>query len=181
MDNVYAAWAARWRVPLGFALGALFIILAQPTPGLLKAGGALVFLGVMLRSYAAGYLEKNQALATGGPYAYTRNPLYLGSFILGAGFALAGGSWTVGLAFVVFFALIYWPVMHREGYYLREQFRENYERFAEAVPLFFPFPRRAFRGEGQFSWKRYGRNREYQVAAGSAVGMAFLVLKMALR
>jgi hypothetical protein len=91
MDSAYAAWATRWRVPLGFLLGVAYLVFCRPTVKLLIAGGAVAAAGVAIRAFAAGHLAKNQKLAMSGPYACTRNPLYLGSSLMGAGFALAGG------------------------------------------------------------------------------------------
>ena len=181
MDERYAAWAARWRVPLGFALGVTYLILAQPTVRLVVAGGGVALLGLVVRAFAAGYLEKNQSLATRGPYAYTRNPLYLGSFLLGLGFSLAGASWLAGLAFLGLFLLVYWPVMRREEDALRRQFGEIYSRYAESVPLFVPTrPGMPASGE-KFRWERYLKNREYEAALGYVAGMVFLLLKAAVR
>ena len=129
MDNAYAAWAARWRVPLGFAMGIAFVILSQPNLTLLVTGGGIALLGLLLRAFAAGYLEKGRALAARGPYRYTRNPLYLGSFFMGVGFAIAARSWALGLGFLIFFLLIYWPVMRREEDFLRSQFGAEYDRY----------------------------------------------------
>src|ERR1035438_2829719 len=98
MSSAYAAWATRWRVPLGFILGVAYIVFCRPTVKLLVVGGTIAALGVALRAYAAGHLAKNQKLATSGPYARTRNPLYLGSSLMGAGLALAGGRWQLDLA-----------------------------------------------------------------------------------
>ena len=181
MNKAYAAWAARRRVALGFGLGAAYLVLCQPSPRLLAVGGGVALTGVLLRAWAAGCLEKNQSLATGGPYALTRNPLYLGSFLIGAGFAIAGGSWIVGLAFVVFFLLIYWPVMHREEESLRTQFGEDYHRYAEQVPLFFPTGKHFGGVKGSFRLGQYRKNREYQAALGFAAGLIFLALKMSLK
>jgi protein-S-isoprenylcysteine O-methyltransferase Ste14 len=180
MDKSYAAWAARWRVPLGFALGIAYLVFAQPSPRLLVAGGAIAFVGLAIRGYAAGSLEKNQALATGGPYACTRNPLYFGSLIMGAGFAMAGGSWILGVAFVALFVLVYWPVMRREERFLRKEFGEAYGKYASRVPFFFPSWRRAPESGGGFCLRRYAANREYQAAAGYLAGILFLALKMLL-
>jgi protein-S-isoprenylcysteine O-methyltransferase Ste14 len=181
MDKGYAAWAARWRVPLGFALGVAYLVLSQPTLRLLTAGAAIALCGLLLRAFAAGCLEKNRNPATGGPYAYTRNPLYLGSFLMGTGFAIAGGSWVLGLAFLGFFVLVYWPVMRREEEYLRQQFGEVYERYAAAVPFLLPTGRRAPLAGEPFRWELYRKNREYEAAAGYVAAVVFLILKMLLR
>jgi protein-S-isoprenylcysteine O-methyltransferase Ste14 len=183
MNKSYAAWAARWRVPLGFALGVGFLVGSRPRASLLVAGGLVALVGLLIRAAAAGYLEKNRQLATAGPYGYTRNPLYLGSFIMGAGLALAGGSWPLATAFLVLYALVYGPVLGREEAMLRGQFAQTFERYAATVPLFFPslWKRREERAAGErFRWERYRKNREYEAALGYALVMLFLALKMRL-
>ncbi len=184
MNSAYAAWAARWRVPLGFLLGIAYLVFSRPTVGILAAGGALAAAGVALRAYAAGHLAKNQNLAVGGPYGWTRNPLYLGSALMGAGFAWAGGSWPLALACAILFAGVYWPVIRREEEYLRRQFGEMYQDYARAVPVFLPkltgrrgYPRSA---GGKFQWKQYWKNREYEALLGYAAIMIFLAFKIAL-
>lgn len=187
MSEAYAAWAARWRVPLGFALGIAFIFLSQPTVPFLVAGALVAFSGLSLRAYAAGYLEKSRELATCGPYRYTRNPLYLGSFFMGLGFAVAAGSWVLGLVFLCFFLLIYVPVMRREENYLRRQFGEAYDRYASLAPLFIPTFRTSANAtwnsasKDRFLWDRYRRNHEYEAALGYFGGLVFLVIKLLLR
>ena len=187
MDSRYASWAARWRVPLGFVMGIAFVILSRPTWVFMMAGGAIALLGLILRGLAAGYLEKGRVLATSGPYRYSRNPLYLGSFFMGMGFAVAAGSWILGLAFLVFFLLIYWPVMRREEAALRRQFGQAYDQYAASVPLFIPtFMRQpTIPGENKpmeiFHWERYRRNHEYEAALGYAGAMVFLAAKLLLR
>ncbi len=181
MVNGYAAWAARWRVPLGFALGLAYLVFAQPTLPLLVLGAGLGLLGILLRAWAAGHLEKNQALATAGPYAYTRNPLYLGSLVVGVGLSLAGASWVIGIAFAAFFTMVYVPVMRREERHLRAQFGETYARYAENVSLFLPLKRAPGDRSQAFRWGLYRRNREYQAGLGFAGGVIFLALKLALR
>ena len=180
MDSAYAAWAARWRVPLGFLLGVAYLLLSRPTVKLLIAGGAVAALGLALRTFAAGHLAKNQRLATSGPYAYTRNPLYLGSALMGAGFAVAGGNWILALACLVLFAAIYWPVIRREEEYLRREFGEVYDLYAQQVPLFLPRFRRPAGGE-KFQWKQYRKNREYEAFLGYLAMMIFLAFKIRLR
>ena len=180
-DNRYAAWAARWRVPLGFILGAAYLVFSQPSPRLLLAGSVVGLAGLLLRALAAGCLDKNQNLATGGPYAHTRNPLYLGSFIIGTGFAMAGGSWILGLAMVSLFVLVYLPVMRREAAFLARQFGPPYAGYARAVPFFLPRLQPADTGGKRFRWATYRQNREYQAALGFVTGVVFLYVKMTLR
>jgi protein-S-isoprenylcysteine O-methyltransferase Ste14 len=180
MDSAYARWAARWRVPLGFLLGVAYLFFCRPTVKLLIAGGAVAAAGLALRAFAAGHLAKNQRLAMSGPYAYTRNPLYLGSALMGAGFALAGGSWILALACMLLFAAIYWPVIRREEEYLRREFGEVYDGYAQRVPLFLPRFRRPAGGE-KFQWKQYRKNHEYEAFLGYLAIMIFLAFKIRVR
>jgi protein-S-isoprenylcysteine O-methyltransferase Ste14 len=179
----YAAWAARWRVRMGFVFGLAYLIFSRPSVSLLIAGGTVALAGVGFRAQAAGHLEKNRRLATSGPYAHTRNPLYLGSLLIGAGFSIAGGSWILGLAFVALFLLIYIPVMRRESDFLRRDFAGLFDQYAAAVPLFLPRLSAwggAATGASKFRWDRYRANREYEAALGFAAGIIFLALKIAL-
>jgi len=166
---------------MGFALGIAYLIFAQPT-ALLLASGALIALGGLgIRAYAAGHLDKTLSLATRGPYAYTRNPLYLGSLFIGLGLAIAGGRWSLGAAFVIFFIFVYGPVMRREEAGLREQYGQKYEAYAAAVPFFFPGWKSVAARDEKFQWRRYRRNREYEAALGYIAGILFLTLKILLR
>ncbi|MGH9406241.1 MAG: methyltransferase family protein [Terriglobia bacterium] len=181
MSAGYGGWAARWRVPLGFAFALAFLILSRPTRGWLIGGGVVALAGLLLRGISAGYIQKNESLATAGPFRYTRNPLYLGSFILGAGFVAAAASAALAIAFIVLFVLIYVPVMRREKAYLQHRFGEEYDRYARQTPLFFPVPGRGASGEAKFQWKQYWKNREYEAAAGWAAILLFLIIKLMLR
>jgi protein-S-isoprenylcysteine O-methyltransferase Ste14 len=187
MSETYADWAARWRVPLGFALGAAFVFLSQPTVPFLAGGAVIAFLGLALRAYAAGCLEKSRELTVSGPYRYTRNPLYLGSFFMGLGFAVAAASWVLGLVFVCFFIVIYFPVMRREGDFLRSKFGEAYDQYAKSSSHFFPTFRITSSAAGTsgskdgFQWERYKRNHEYEAALGYLAGLVFLVIKLRMR
>ena len=180
MASNYAAWATRWRVPLGFLFGVAYLLFSHPTPKLLFAGGAVAAAGVAIRAWAAGHLVKNQSLAMNGPYAYTRNPLYLGSSLMGAGFAVAGGSWILAFAFMALFAAIYWPVIRREEEYLRREFGEVYDHYAQNVPLFLPRFRRRTEG-ATFQWKQYRKNHEHEAFLGYLALMILLVGKIWLR
>ncbi|MDQ3753428.1 MAG: isoprenylcysteine carboxylmethyltransferase family protein [Acidobacteriota bacterium] len=174
-------WMQRWRVPLGFACAAAFILLARPRPLTLAVGGAVALCGLLVRAWAAGHIRKNAALAVSGPYAFTRNPLYLGSFILGLGFTIAAGRWLlVGGAFALLFLGIYLPVMRVEAKTLTALFGEEYQRYAQAVPLFFPrlTPYRDGQAEAsKFDPDLYLRYREYRAALGLLIAWGVLALK----
>jgi protein-S-isoprenylcysteine O-methyltransferase Ste14 len=159
-------------------LGLVYLVFCEPTPRLLGAGLAVGLAGLAIRAYSAGCLEKNEKLATGGPYAHTRNPLYLGSFFMGVGFSIAGGRWILGIAFLVFFILVYWPVMIREQEFLKEKFADAYVQYALRVPLFFPLGKRSSEPGMRFRWSLYRKNREYEAALGLLVVALFLVGKM---
>jgi len=170
----------RWRVPLGFAGAALFLVLGRPRPLTLLIGGAIAMPGLFLRAWATGYLRKNDALATAGPYAYTRNPLYLGSFLIGLGFTIAADRIVLGLVLALLFLGIYVPVMRVESATLAELFGESYQRYAEAVPLFWPrfSPYHDRTGdEPKFDAALYRRYREYRAALGLIAALVLLALK----
>jgi protein-S-isoprenylcysteine O-methyltransferase Ste14 len=170
----------RWRVPLGFLCGALFLLFARPRPLLLAVGGGVALVGLALRAWAAGHIRKNAQLATSGPYAYTRNPLYLGSFLLGVGFTLASGQPLLGLLFAALFLGIYLPVMRVEAATLAELFGEHYRDYARAVPLFVPrfLPYRDEKTiDVRFDASLYLRYREYQAALGLLIAWGLLALK----
>jgi protein-S-isoprenylcysteine O-methyltransferase Ste14 len=169
----------RWRVPLGFACAALFFLLAQSRPATLIVGGLVALPGLGLRALATGHLRKNDELATTGPYAYTRNPLYLGSFVIGLGFTIAAGRLILGLVFAALFLGIYVPVMRVEALTLNELFGKDYQDYAAAVPLFLPrvTAYRAGAVKAKFDPALYRRYREYQAAIGLVVAWLLLALK----
>lgn len=170
----------RWRVPLGFVCGALFLVFAKPRPLTLGIGGGVAVFGLLLRAWSAGHIRKNAQLATSGPYAFTRNPLYLGSFLLGVGFTVAAGRWWLGLLFAALFLGIYLPVMRVEAATLAELFGEDYTRYAQAVPLFVPrlLPYRDEKtGDARFDASLYMRYREYRAALGLLIAWCLLALK----
>ena len=178
-----ASFFARWRVRLGYPLALLVLWLARPTPGSIAAGAALGALGLLIRASAAGHLHKQELLTTSGPYAYTRNPLYFGSFILTLGASVAAHSWLVALILCGYFALFYSVVMRREERELFQHHAGAFEAYARAVPLFFPrFTRAIIRqGASNFSFRQYKKNREYRAAIGFVLLLAVFVLLWRLR
>ena len=163
----------RLRLPLGFLLGGLYLAFARPTPGGLLVGGVVAFVGVLVRAWAAGHIVKNDRLATTGPYAHTRNPLYFGSFLIAAGFAIAA-HWSLLLLVVAFFALVYGPTMRAEREYVRSRYPDAYAEWERNVPAFVPRPvpwRGGEPAERQpFSFALYMRHREWQA------GLVFLLV-----
>jgi protein-S-isoprenylcysteine O-methyltransferase Ste14 len=172
----YADTVARLRVSVGFGLVAAFAWLSHPTPKALAAGLPISMLGLILRGWSAGCLAKNRALATGGPYAYTRNPLYLGTLLVAAGLAVAARSPALALLFAAVFVLVYLPVIMLEEQHLRELFPE-YVGYAAAVPALWPRFRRGLKIRNPFRWSLYLRNQEYQAGAGFAAGVLLLLWK----
>jgi len=173
----WSAIARRVRVPLGFAFAILYFWLAQPTVKSILLGAALVVPGLLIRAVASGQLQKNEQLATTGPYAYTRNPLYLGSLILSVGFALAARSWWIVCGIIVLFFAIYLPVIRAEEVFLRERFPQ-FEDYARRVPRLFPRVSPSDKNGGAFSWNLYWKHREYNATLGAAVMLVALVAKM---
>lgn len=172
-------WIAvrKLRVPLGFAFAALYLWLARPSWISIAIGAAVIVPGVWLRAAAAGFVKKNTELTTTGPYAYTRNPLYLGSLIIAVGFAIAGMNPYVGVGIVALLLAIYLPVIRSEETYLRMAFPE-FESYAARVPRLFPRLRAGDAGPRSFSRELYLRHREYNALIGSAAMLAALAGKI---
>jgi protein-S-isoprenylcysteine O-methyltransferase Ste14 len=173
--------ARRIRVPLGFVFAVLYFWLARPTWRFIVLGTLLIVPGLLIRALASGNVRKNEALATSGPYAYTRNPLYLGSLLIGVGFAVAARSWWVGVALVVMFFAIYVPVIRDEETFLRQKFPE-FDDYARRVPRMFPRISSRSRDEAPagFSMDLYLKHREYNALLGAIAMLAALVAKMFL-
>jgi protein-S-isoprenylcysteine O-methyltransferase Ste14 len=163
----------RWRVRLGYPLAAFCLWLAHPSWTSVALGTAIASVGLLVRAAAAGYLHKGQTLATSGPYARTRNPLYFGSAFLAAGFGAASRSWLAAVLLLAFFWATYYAVMRREEGELHSRFGQSFEEYASRVPLFWPRLGTAGQsGDAEFSFAQYLRNREYRAAIGVLLLMA---------
>ncbi len=167
----------RYRVPLGFVFAGLFILVAKPTLVLIAAGSVVSVVGLFIRGWASGHIEKNKELAISGPYAFTRNPLYFGSLLLGIGIMIGSGSWWIGLLFVALFLGIYLPVMSVESDELTAIFGETYSEYAKSVPLFLPGFRRYTKSDKKFEMSLYLRYREYRAAMGFVAIVLVLIAK----
>lgn len=174
----YADAVARLRVPSGFLIVVVFAWLSHPAAGSLAAGLPIAALGLGLRAWAAGCLAKNRQLATGGPYAHTRNPLYIGTLLVAGGLVVAARNVWLGVLFAAVFLFVYLPVIQLEEQHLRRLFPE-YATYAGHVPALFPrlTPYRE-KTSNPFRWSLYLTNQEYQAAIGFAAGVLFLLWRM---
>jgi protein-S-isoprenylcysteine O-methyltransferase Ste14 len=168
--------ARRIRVPLGFIFAAFFLWRARPEWWSLAAGSAIALVGVGIRALASGHVKKNEELATSGPYAYTRNPLYLGSIVIAAGFALASLRWEIAAMLVLLFAAVYIPVIRGEEEYLDQHFA-NYAAYCERVPRLLPRLAAGAEGRSQFSAELYWKHHEYNSLLGTLALIAALALR----
>lgn len=172
----YAEFAARTRVTAGFLVLGAFLWLARPTGSSLLLGGAVGALGVAIRAWAAGHLAKNQQLATSGPYAHVRNPLYVGTLVTGIGLAMAGAHVAIGLALVGFFLAYYLPVVGEEESHLAK-ILPGFDEYRRRVPRLWPALAPRYSGGPPFRPDLYLRNREYQALLGYLATMALLFAK----
>ena len=195
----------RVRLLSAWAMVPVYLLFARPTVTLMTVGFVIALLGILVRGWAAGAIRKNSVLTTHGPYAFTRNPLYLGSSLIGLGVAIASGVAWILVLFALSFGLVYGRTMRREEKRLARLFGAEFERYAEAVPRFIPRPApwSDVTGEtsparpaavsfgadgaaaipvarGPFQLQRYVAHREYQALLGLAAMFLLLVVKLAL-
>lgn len=161
----------RFRVFLGFVFAALALYLATPTPTTLLVGASVSVVGELLRLWAAGHLEKSREVTRSGPYQFTRHPLYLGSSLIGIGFAIAANHITVAIIVAAYLLLTLTAAMRSEEAHLREKFGDAYDAYVEKRSE--PMPRR-------FSWQRAIYNREHHTIAGLVAGFLILAVKTRL-
>jgi protein-S-isoprenylcysteine O-methyltransferase Ste14 len=171
--------ARRIRVPLGFVFAAVFLWLARPTVHSMLWSLLLVVPGVWLRAFASGYVRKNTELTTTGPYAHTRNPLYLGSMMIAFGFAAAAQSWVILVALAVLFTVIYLPTIRSEEEYLRSQFA-GFNAYAARVPRLLPriTPAPTDAERGRFSPSLYRHHHEYNCGTGAIAIYGALAVRL---
>jgi protein-S-isoprenylcysteine O-methyltransferase Ste14 len=164
---------------MGFVFAIFFLWFARPTLESLLWSLLLVVPGLALRGYASAYIKKNAELTRTGPYAYTRNPLYLGSVLIAFGFGVASRNWILVVALIALFLLIYLPTIRSEEEFLRGTFPE-FGAYAARVPRLLPrvVPAKfADATQGRFSSALYRKHREYNAAMGAAAIYAALVAR----
>lgn len=173
MSSQTSFWI-KWRVRFGYIVGVAAFWFARPQAKWLLCGAAIAVCGLLLRGYAAGHLRKHKQLAVSGPYAFTRNPLYLGSILLAAGFCVASRSWISTVLLAAYLAIFYPAVIHREQSELKALYGDAFVEYAARVPAFWPRFSPAVPSTERFSWPLYRQNREYEATIGLAIAMAIL-------
>jgi protein-S-isoprenylcysteine O-methyltransferase Ste14 len=167
---------SRLRVVFGYAVGVVVLLLARPTPVSLLVALPFAGLGEAIRIWASGHIEKTQRLATGGPYAHTRNPLYLGSALIALAVSAACASVAVAACVAVYLAAFYPSVVREEANFLRRKFGEEYEAWAREVPVFLPRLTPGGQRSTRFDWGRVRQNREWRTAVALLVAGLVLFL-----
>ena len=167
----------RIRVPLGFIFAIVFMVFARPSVVTLAVGTGLAVIGLLIRAWASGHIRKARELAISGPYAYTRNPLYVGSFLMGVGFTVASGVWWLALLFGALFIGIYLPVMNFEKKDIRAIFGADYDEYAENVPMLIPRFSVWKRTLTKFDFQLYLQYREYRAFVGVILAIGVLAAK----
>ena len=160
---------ARYRVRLGFPCAALALWLADPSPASLAAGAIVAAAGELLRIWAAGHLVKGREVTASGPYRFTRHPLYLGSTLIGIGFAVASRRVIPALLVLGYMAITLTSAMRSEEHHLTEKFGSAYPDYREG--------RGPVMGR-RFSLARSVENREHKAVLGLLVVPALLWWKI---
>lgn len=172
MNSEQSFWTrlGRHRLIFGYAMCVISLLFARQE--LFLPGIGLAALGIALRIWSAGYIHKNEQVTTGGPYALSRNPLYLGSFLFGLGGMIAIRVWWLLAVYVIGFFAFYYPTMRSEEAYLLGKFGDEFEAYRKRVPFFLPWKIGA--GVGDFSFSSVMRNKEHRYALGSVIFLAIL-------
>jgi protein-S-isoprenylcysteine O-methyltransferase Ste14 len=170
----------RLRVRAGLFLAIAVVLLARPDWTSILLGVLICLIGLAIRAWAAGHLSKEKKLAVSGPYRYSRNPLYVGNFLLGIGIVVGARSWWVVGLFVCYYGVFYPLIIRRERNRMRELFPQQYEEYRKKVPLFFPSIRSHLPAKGKFSWALYRQNKEFRALQGTVLVWLVLAAKLIL-
>ena len=171
-------WLQRIRVPAAIPFAVLLLVFAAPTWASVAVGTAFAIAGMAVRTWAMGHLRKASVLSTSGPYARVRNPLYIGSFVLGAGFVAAANVWWLAVIFIILMAGIYLPVAFVEEADLKQLFGTEFENYRANVPAFIPRLSPWENSGGKFDFQLYLKSREYKACIGAAAALLFLASKV---
>lgn len=166
----------KYRAFIGIVCLLVLLYLAAPTPTSTAIGFFFIIAGMFFRAWASGYINKDNELATKGPYALTRNPLYFGNFVLGLGIAIAGNNIASYAIFIAYYFLFFPFLMALEHKRLKKKFGASYEQWAEKSHSFFPKLKKV--KDSDFNISYYMQNKEYRVLYFSLFIIAIMILKV---
>ncbi len=171
---------ARYRVPVSLLFVIAYLITSKLSFTFFYFGLPLIIAGESLRIWASGYLHKATKLTTSGPYAFVRNPLYVGNFLLGLGFILIAWNLFLFIVFVLLFVFLYYITIRFEEQRLLKLFDTHYLHYRQYVPSIIPrLP--PYKGEKEkFKWTQVKKNREYRAIIGISVLFAIQLIKALL-
>ena len=180
MDK-FIRYFSRNRIKTSFTFGALVFLIARPEAASFMAGIPFILLGALMRTWASGHIRKNSMLATGGPYRYTRNALYVGNFLAGLGFSIVSGRFFLVPAFIIGFLILYDRTIKNEEEYLATRFGDEYRDYVARTNRFFPWiPKFPDTGE-PFSWPLVTKHREYNTWLGILAILVLFYLEMIIK
>ena len=159
---------ARARVVVGFLVAGVALWLARPSWNVLGWGASIAFAGELLRVWAAGHLRKGQEVTRPGPYRYVRHPLYVGSFAIGLGFAVAAGHPLVAVLVVAYLAVTLYAAIRLEEATLREAFGTEFDLYSRGAGT---------RSARRFSIDQMVTNGEHKALLGFVAAAGVLGLK----
>lgn len=181
-ERPFFKWIYRWRVRTALIAFLVCLVLARPTWRSIAWGAGISAVGLLIRAWASGHLRKEKELAVSGPYRYSRNPLYLGNFVLGLSLAAGANSLVVFIIFAVYFLVFYPVIMLVERERMKRLFPDKYGEYQARVPAFFPWRRPAEAGRAtRFDWELYKKNREYRALLGGLVYWVVLSARIILK
>ena len=167
-----------YRVQLGFLVGALYLWIAEPSPESFIIGAVCMVLGETLRIVSAGTLVKYDGVTRDGIYTYTRNPLYIGSFLIGTGACIMGKNFEFTLLFLLLFFYFYTRTIAREERFLSQRYGKDYLQYISEVPRFIPnhFSIRTVLSSVHIS--QAIRNREHLTILGIFALLVIMIVKI---
>lgn len=161
-------WIAHYRVTIGFVVGAVAFWLSAPTRSSLALGALLAACGEAVRVWAAGHLRKGEEVTRSGPYRFARHPLYMGSFVIGVGFAVAAADVVVAVLVLGYLSVTLWAAIRFEEATLRSAFGDEFERSDSDT---------GSASARRFSLSRMIQNGEHRSLQGFAAALLLLVMK----
>lgn len=165
----------RYRAFIGIISLLIVLYFAKPNAKSIAIGFIFIMLGTFFRAWASGFINKNNELATNGPYALSRNPLYFGNFILGVGIAIASNQVFCYIIFAVYYFLFFPALMIMENKRMRDKFGKKYENWSKGLNSFFPGIKKI--KSGGFNISYYMNNKEYKVIYFSLFIVITLIFK----